>query len=184
MNNKLGFLSNGLGYVLAIGIIITIAVLSNVNSSSIISNISVTTTTIIITDTTLKNTTTTKSKIKTTTTTTKEDLSWCKKGEIILIQDKGVSTKISEIEKLTVAGVKMNLCCSYGKLTVQADTGSIDNFKACFNQTGYGIQYLYKESTKTYRKISESYPKDGKTCVRLFGLDGKAGEEICLNIKK
>ncbi len=169
MNNQLGYISKNFGYFLAIGLIIIVAVYSGIKDNNITSIIT-TTTTIPVT---VSSATTTKVKPPISVSS---DLSWCKKGDDYNLEDKGIKTKISGTEKLSVFGTKMTLCCSVGTLNSQ-------KIKFCFNQEQYGVQYLYDSKTKTYKKFSESHPDGNKTCVKVF-TNGEEGQELCLDMSK
>jgi len=101
---------------------------------------------------------------------------WCVVGSGYTLG--GVSFKRTGIERHTLNGVSMDLCCGLGE---SARTG--EKTKKCSSEKGdrdYSITWLATEKTGgEYVLWKEIYQQDGKMCIRLFDAQGKEERVTC-----
>ena len=95
---------------------------------------------------------------------------WCPEGTVIPIE----KSKITGIEKHTINGKTVNLCCK----EMSPDGEKV--VKTCISKdTMYGVTFVYDGTGKMY-KSTELYPEGDKVCSRLFSRDGTVIMERCV----
>ena len=98
---------------------------------------------------------------------------WCPEGTVIPIE----KSKITGIEKHTINGKTVNLCCK----EMSPDGEKV--VKTCISKdTMYGVTFVYDGTGKMY-KSKEVYPEGDKVCSRLFSRDGTVIMERCVKIE-
>ena len=95
---------------------------------------------------------------------------WCPIGTVNPI-DK---SKITGIEKHTINGKTVNLCCKEMSLDGEK------MMKTCSSKDAmYVVTFMYDGTGKMY-KSKEIYPEGDKVCSRLFSRDGTVIMERCV----
>lgn len=95
---------------------------------------------------------------------------WCPEGTVNPIE----KSKIMGIEKHTINGKTVNLCCKEMSL----DGEKV--MKTCISKdTMYVVTFMYDGTGKMY-KSKELYPEGDKVCSRLFSRDGTVIMERCV----
>ena len=93
----------------------------------------------------------------------------------------GQKYTITGVEKHTVAGKSMNLCCSEIDVTEITEEGF--KMKTCSDMvTGgdYGITWMAnKETGWEYAKYMEMYLQNGRDCTKQFDPEGNVVAEAC-----
>ncbi|NOR77994.1 MAG: hypothetical protein GQ523_06160 [Methanophagales archaeon] len=99
---------------------------------------------------------------------------WCPEGTVLPIE----KSKITGIEKHTINGKTMNLCC---KEMSRPDGEKV--MKTCSSKDAmYVVTFMYDGTGKMY-KTKEIYPEGDKVCSRLFSRDGTVIMERCVKIE-
>ena len=102
---------------------------------------------------------------------------WCDAGSYYNMPGTGVKVVVKGIEKHTIEGKTVELCCTELEVSAEATTARM---KQCYSRDDdYGIQFRYDEEKGIYVKSMEVFPKDGKNCVRMYDLDGTVIMESC-----
>lgn len=97
---------------------------------------------------------------------------WCPEGTVNPIE----KSKITGIEKHTINGKTMNLCCK----EMSPDGEKV--MKTCISKDAmYFVTFMYDETGKRY-KSKEIYPEGDKVCSRLFSRDGTVIMERCVKM--
>jgi len=98
---------------------------------------------------------------------------WCPEGTVNPIE----KSKITGIEKHTINGKTMNLCCKEmspdGKMVVKTCNSKDAMYVVTFRDDGTGKMY----------KTKEIYPEGDKVCSRLFSPDGTVIMERCVKME-
>ena len=98
---------------------------------------------------------------------------WCPEGTVNPIK----KSKITGIEKHTINGKTMNLCCNEMSL----DGEKV--LKTCISKDAmYVVTFMYDGTGKMY-KTKEIYPEGDKVCSRLFSRDGTVIMERCVKLE-
>ncbi|GEM_PF-6231125 len=90
--------------------------------------------------------------------------------------------KVTGIEKQTVAGKSMEMCC------MEFSSGEIkqkfchDMLKAELGMWGYrnAIFWTTDDETMKFYKAAEGFELDGKYCLQNYDISGKAKEKVCM----
>ena len=95
---------------------------------------------------------------------------WCPEGTVNPIE----KSKITGIEKHTINGKTVNLCCK----EMSPDGEKV--VKTCSSKDAmYVVTFMYDGTGKMY-KTKEVYPEGDKVCSRLFSRDGTVIMERCV----
>ena len=98
---------------------------------------------------------------------------WCPEGTVNPIE----KSKITGIEKHTINGKTMNLCCK----EMSPDGEKV--MKTCISKDAmYFVTFMYDGTGKMY-KTKEIYPEGDKVCSRLFSPDGTVIMERCVKME-
>jgi hypothetical protein len=91
---------------------------------------------------------------------------------------EGKRGKITGIENYIIEGKSVNLCC--GEVESRDKKAKICLDDITGESTSYSIGWIADEETKwQYIKLKETYPKEGKNCVRIFNRLGNVIGENC-----
>ena len=100
---------------------------------------------------------------------------WCNAGTYLTMP--GYKMKITGIEKHTIEGERVDLCCGEWEISTDGETTKM---KYGFSHDdAYGIQWTYDEEQGKYVKNLETFPKDDMSCVRTFDAEGEITMESC-----
>jgi hypothetical protein len=100
---------------------------------------------------------------------------WCNAGTYLTMP--GYKMKITGIEKHTIEGERVDLCCGEWELSDDGETTKMKYGSS--HDDVYGIQWIYDEEQGEYVKIMEIFPKDDMSCVRTFDAEGEITMESC-----
>ena len=100
---------------------------------------------------------------------------WCDVGSYVTLP--GYKMKVTGIEKHTIEGKTMDMCCH--EIEASGD-GEVVKSKSCMDyESIYMISWVYYEEKGKYVKATETFPKDGKSCVRAYDVEGEITMEVC-----
>ena len=102
---------------------------------------------------------------------------WCDVGSYFNMPGTGVKMVVTGIEKHTIEGVSVEMCCN--EVEVSAEATAI-KMKHCYSRDDdYVIQWLYNEEEGKYVKSMEMFPKGDKDCLRMYDTNGTVIMESC-----
>jgi len=104
---------------------------------------------------------------------------WCNERAAAYIVAKSGADAKTGIEKHTINGKTVDLCC----IEATAEESAI--MKMCFSKDReYTVSFGYDEETGKMYKSMEVYPEGDKHCTRAFNPDGTVVYEGCVQKKK
>ena len=102
---------------------------------------------------------------------------WCDTGAYITTPQG--KAKVTGIEKHTINGKNVDLCCTEVEISGDGGKGKV-KFKSCFSKDeDYTVVFQYDEATGKLYKFMETYPEGDKICTRMFDPTGKVMMESC-----
>ena len=100
---------------------------------------------------------------------------WCAVGAYFTTPQG--SMKVTGIEKHTINGISVDLCCGVIEMSGEEGTAKL---KTCHSEDdGYGLVFHYNEDTGAWIKFMEMYPEGDKMCTRMFDEEGTVTMESC-----
>lgn len=92
----------------------------------------------------------------------------------------GAKYKITGVEKHTLAGKTMDLCCSEVEVEVTGEAQKIKNCADMTNMSDYIITWQSNEETnREYKKVMEVYQQGDQQCQKIFDPQENALSESC-----
>ncbi len=101
---------------------------------------------------------------------------WCAVGTYYTTPEGTV--RITGIEKYTINGKSVNLCCTEIESSDE-EVGTVI-MKSCGSKDDeYVVAFDYTEERGTWVKIMETYPEGDNVCMRMFDEEGNVMMEGC-----